>query len=178
MEWPSYSINTLFSYKKKFRALEVYQMFGFVKCPTLFYCWVLFNPGKLFPPTARVLIGHMTSSNETLSWQNLRRQRLTVYFYQQRLTARWIYFHKFVQENVFSRELVSYKRLVSRETVNFVSLRTGQLVFNIYPKPFPYISDIFPFFPYFLFPDTTFGDRWTNRNIIRRWEVDTNVKLI
>ena len=93
------------------------------------YRGVLFNSGKLFPNSVRsrwLLLGHMTSNNETVSCQNLRRQRLTVHFYQQMFTARWIYFSLICTRKSFLRELVRYIRLVSRETVNFVSLRTGQ----------------------------------------------------
>ena len=97
---------------------------------TMSYRGVLFNSGKLFPNNARsrwLLLDHMTSKNGTVSCQNLRRQRsVKVHFYQQILTVRWIYFSLICARKSFLRELVSYIRLVSRETVAFVSLKTSQ----------------------------------------------------
>ena len=43
--------------------------------------------------------------SEPATLQNLWRQKETVYCYPQMFTAREIYFHKFVHEKVFSREL-------------------------------------------------------------------------
>ena len=76
----------------------------------------LLNSWKLFP-TARALIGyfevtwHLTTKlfpakiSERATMQSLWRQRVTVHCYPRMLSARKIYFHKFVHKKVFLRGL-------------------------------------------------------------------------
>ena len=76
----------------------------------------LLNSWNLFP-AARALIGyfkvtwHLTTKlfpakiSERATMQSLWRQRVTVHCYPRMLSARKIYFHKFVHKNVFLRGL-------------------------------------------------------------------------
>ena len=97
------------------------QMLGPIKQgkTLLFYCgnkYICYIPGNVFP-TARALIGyfevtwHLTLKmfpakiSERAALQTLWRRKVTVKCYPRMLTAREIYVHKFVHENVFFRGL-------------------------------------------------------------------------